>query len=126
MAFEANRGQVDEQVKFLARGAGYTAYLTSTGAVLTLGNGHPERAVVRLQVIGGNAAPQILPDGELPGVVNYSGGAPQPAPPVTAPTYSKVRYVDIYPGVDLVYYGRPAAVEYDFVLAAGAEPTRSR
>jgi hypothetical protein len=51
LAFEANRGQADEQVKFLARGAGYTAFLTPTEAVLTLGEGRPERAVIRVQAL---------------------------------------------------------------------------
>jgi hypothetical protein len=47
LVFETNRGQADPQVKFMARGAGYTAFLTSTEAVLTLHDGRPERAVVR-------------------------------------------------------------------------------
>jgi subtilase family serine protease len=123
LAFEANRGQVDQQVKFLARGVGYTAYLTTTGAQFTLGNGRPARAIVRFDVIGGNAAPQIVPEGELPGVVNYSRGARAGAP-ISTPTYSKVRYVDVYPGVDLVYYGNRRRLEYDFVVAAGADPSR--
>ena len=123
LAFEANRGQADEQVKFLARGAGYTVFLTPTEAVVALGQGRPERAVVRLKAVGGSAASQIVPDGELPGVVNYSSGGPG-SRSVSAPTYGRVRYVDVYPGVDLVYYGGPGQLEYDFVLAPGADPSQ--
>ncbi len=122
LAFEANRGQADEQVKFLARGSGYTVFLTPTEAVLALGEGRPERAVVRLTPVGASAAAHLVPDGELPGVVNYSRGSA--AAPISAPTYARVTYVDLYPGVDLVYYGRPRRLEYDFVVAPGADPAQ--
>ena len=74
LVFEANRGQADEQVKFLARGAGYTVFLTSTDAVVSLRdrNGRSERAVVRVKPVGASAAARIVADGELPGVVNYA------------------------------------------------------
>ena len=75
LRFEANRGQVDEQVKFLARGAGYTVFLTSTDAVLSLRQGRSERAVIRVKPVGASAAAQIVADGELAGVVNYAGRA---------------------------------------------------
>ena len=64
LAFEANRGQADEEVKFLARGAGYTVFLTSTDAVLSL-RGRSGRAVVRVRPVGASAAARIVADGEL-------------------------------------------------------------
>src|SRR5207247_998527 len=73
--------------------------------------------------LGANVAARILEDGELPGVVNYFRGAPS-TPPMSAPTYRRVRYVDVYPGIDLVYYGRPRRLEYDFIVAPGADPDR--
>jgi hypothetical protein len=118
--FEANRGQAHDEVKFLARAPGYTAFLTSTEAVLTLGTARSERAVVRLHPIGANPDSRIVAEGERPGVVRYVSGGP--TPPVTAPTSAGVRYVDVYPGIDLVYYGRPRGLEYDFVVAPGADP----
>ena len=121
LAFEANRGQTDEQVQFLAHGAGYTVFLTPTEAVLTLGGGRSERSIVRLKPVGANGAARIQGDAELPGVVNYSRSAPS-AGHISAPTYGRVRYVDLYPGVDLVYYGGPRRLEYDFVVAPGADP----
>lgn len=122
VAFEANRGQTDPQVRFLARGAGYTAFLTPTGAVLDLGGRGDARAVVRLKPIGASPAARLVADEPLPGVVHYAN-APAPAP-ISAPTYAKVRQDDVYPGVDLVYYGRARQLEYDFVVAPGADPSR--
>ena len=118
--FEANRGQATDEVKFLARAPGYTAFLTSTEAVLTLGAARPDRAVVRLRPVGANPDSRIVGEGERPGVVRYVSGGPTRA--VTAPTFAGVRYVDVYPGIDLVYYGRPRGLEYDFVVASGADP----
>ena len=89
--------------------------------MLSLRDGRSGRAVVRAKPVGASKAARIVADGELPGVVNYVGRAPGAAP-INAPTYARVRYVDLYPGVDLVYYGRPRQLEYDFVLAPGADP----
>ena len=71
LVFEANRGQADPQVNFVARGAGYTAFLTSTETVLQLGTARTRHATVHLKPVGADAAARILGDGELPGVVNY-------------------------------------------------------
>jgi len=66
LAFEANRGQADEAVKFLARGVGYTVFLTSSDAVLSLRDGRSGRAVVRATPVGASATARIVADGELP------------------------------------------------------------
>jgi hypothetical protein len=72
LAFGANRGQADEEVKFLARGAGSTVFLTSSDAVLSLRDGRSGRAIVRAKPVGASATARIVADGELPGVVNYA------------------------------------------------------
>ena len=118
LAFEANRGQTDAQVQFVARGAGYTAFLTSAEAVLRLG----ADATVHLKPIGTDPAARLSGDEELPGVVNYFRHGPSTA--ITAPTYGSVRYVDIYPGIDLVYHARSGRLEYDFIVAPGSDPER--
>src|SRR5438034_5963300 len=122
LAFEANRGQADPQVKFVARGAGYTAFLTATETVLQLGTAHTRHATVHLKPVGADPAARILGDGELPGVVNYLRQGSSTA--ISAPTYRAVRYAAVYPGVELVYYGGPRGLEYDFVVAPGADPDR--
>ncbi len=120
LAFEANRGQLDAQVQFMARGATYTAFLTSSEVVLSLGN---RRAALRLKPIGANGAARVVGNGALPGVVNYVRGDSLESH-ISAPTYRRVRYVDAYPGIDLVYYSRAGGLEYDFVVAPGADPSR--
>lgn len=120
LAFEANRGQADPQVRFLARGAGYTVFLTGAEAVVAFAGREGERAVVRLRPIGARPAPQLEAEAPLPGVVSYASLTTGSG--VSTSTWARVRYADVYPGVDLVYYGRPRELEYDFVVAPGADP----
>jgi len=120
LAFEANRGQAAPQVKFLARGEDYTVFLTAGEAVLRLGDRSPQRGAIRITPIGSRTEASIIPEVPLAGIATYSRlGATDVS--VAAPTYAKVRYADLYPGVDLVYYGRARQLEYDFVVAPGAD-----
>lgn len=123
--FEANRGQTDSQVKFLARGGGYTLFLTSTDAVLTLTR--PDSrigAVLRTRIVGANPDPRITGQQALPGRVNYFLGNDPTKWRTNVPTYARVHYGEIYPGIDLMYYGTERALEYDFVVGPGADPRR--
>ncbi len=122
LAFEANRGQADEPVKFLARAAGYTLFLTPAEAVLALGDASSGRVVLRLTPVDASPA-RIAADGPLPGVAHYAGRLPGTAS-IGAPTYARVTYAGIYSAIDLVYYGRGHELEYDFVVAPGADPGR--
>jgi Beta-propeller repeat len=128
LAFEANRGQLDAQVRFRARGAGYTVFLASDAAVLTLRNGPIDSAILRLRPVGASRDARLVPEDELPGVVHAVTAVPGVgsigAPTYAAPTYARVRYAGVYPGIDLAYYGGPRALEYDFVVAPGADPGR--
>ena len=60
LSFEVNEGQVDPAVRFLSRGRGYTCFLTSTEAVLSLSGPRHGTAVVRLQLAGGNRHPRAV------------------------------------------------------------------
>src|SRR6266850_625936 len=134
LAFEANRGQTDSLVKFLARGSGYTLFLTSDEAVLSLAatrtrttaaataDSLAEGAVVRLRLVGGSAT-QFAALEELPGRVNYFVGFDPAGWRTNVPAYAKVVARDVYPGVDLVYYGNQGKLEYDFNIAPGADPS---
>ena len=129
--FEANRGQAHEEVEFLARGAGYGVYLTANEAVLALSTQmrasaslRPATAAVRVVIVGGDRDAAAVAQDELPGKANYFIGADPGEWHVGVPTYARIRYRDVYPGIDLVYYGRQGQLEYDFVLAPGADPTR--
>jgi hypothetical protein len=118
LSFEANDGQTDSQVKFLARGSGYTLFLTGTEAVLS--TNHGRRA--RMALVGANPnAPSSGVD-ELPGRSSYFIGNDPKKWRSNVPSYAKVKYENVYPGVDLVYYGNRGQLEYDFVVAPGSDP----
>ena len=120
LSFEANQGQTDDQAKFLSRGSGYTLFLTPREAVLSLSQ--PDaHAVLRMQLLGANPDPQVVGLDELPGRVNYFIGNDPQNWRTGIPTYTRVRYQDVYPGVDLVYYGNQRQLEYDLVVAPGAD-----
>ncbi len=126
LAFEPNRGQSDEQVRFIARGRDYTVFLTATGAVLAP-LGRPDAdgqrpPVIRMNVLGANPSSTAAPSNELPGRVNYVPGTGPEARLTNIPTYGKVRYDAVYPGIDLVYYDNQGHLEYDFVVGPGADP----
>ena len=130
LSFEANKGQIDQPVKFLSHGPGYKLFLTANEAVLTLRKPQApaddtkvrEGSVLRLKMIGANTAPQIEGQDELPGKVNYFIGNDPEKWQRNVPTYRKVYYKDVYPGIDVVYYGNQRELEYDFVVAPGANP----
>ena len=146
LSFEANHGQTDERVKFLSRGTGYSLFLTKNEAVIALKKDGSSRvadkrhvgiplaiparnesakgATLRMQLLGSNFTSRAVGADELPGKVNYFIGNDPSKWRTNVPTYAKVKYTDVYPGVDLVYYGNQGQLEYDFVLAPGADPNR--
>ena len=63
---------------------------------------------------------------ELPGKINYLIGKDPSKWRTGVATYAKVRYEQVYPGIDLVYYGNQRQLEYDFVVGPGADPARIR
>jgi len=138
LSFEANQGQTDQRVKFLSRGSRYSLFLTGDEAVLALkkpgGNIARDRqpkpavpsaeppAVVRMKLVGANAAAKVTGLAELPGKSNYFIGNDPTKWRTNVPNYAKVKYTSVYPGVDLVYYGNQRQLEYDFVVQPGADP----
>ena len=123
--FEPNRGQAAEPVKFLARTPGYQLYLTSAEAVLALrGRGMDQPATVRMQLVGEKVNPQPTVEAleALSAHSNYYLGNDPQRWRTEVPHFAKVRYTQVYPGVDWVLYGNPRQLEYDFVVAPGADP----
>ncbi len=117
LSFEANRGQTDERVNFLARGPGYSLFLTSGEAVLAL-----DGSAVRMRLVGANPQPQVSGREQLPGVINYFTGDDSTKWQTNVPTFARVQYQGVYPGVNLIYYGNQGQLEYDFVIAPGVDP----
>jgi hypothetical protein len=131
LAFEKNLGQTDEQVKFLSRGAGYTLFLTESEAVMTLWNKSAKQdsaekqtsefSVLRMKTVGGNSPAKIEGQDAQIGRSNYLIGEDSQKWLRDVPHFSKVRYSEIYSGVDLVYYGNGRQLEYDFVVQPNAD-----
>jgi Domain of unknown function DUF11/Beta-propeller repeat len=125
LMFEANRGQTDPKVKFLARGSGYVVFLTSDEAVLKVQQSagkHTAQTVLRMQLAGANGDVSVTGADQLAGRSNYLIGNDPTKWRRNIPQFSRVRYEQVYPGVDLVYYGNQGQLEYDFQVAAGADP----
>jgi hypothetical protein len=116
--FEANT-----PAHFLARGNDAQLSISPPGAQLLLRGsaGAPARAL-ELQFTGASPQAQIRGDSELPGKVNYFTGANPAQWHAAVPIFAKVRVDEIYPGVNLVYYGNSRQIEYDLTVAAGASP----
>lgn len=124
LIFEANQGQTDPRVRFVARGSGYGLFLTGEGAVLALrsAKGASAGSVVRMKLAGAKANPELQASDLLPGRSNYLIGSDPSKWQRNVPQYACVRYQQVYPGIDLVYYGKQGQLEYDFQVAAGADP----
>ncbi len=104
LAFEVNQGQADSSVKFLSHGNGYALFLTGTGPVLAFSNKTGQQ-VLRLNLVGATSHPQVVGLDELPGKTNYFLGNDPRQWLTNVPTYARVLYRNVYPGVNLVYYG---------------------
>jgi hypothetical protein len=126
LSFEANEGQADKAVRFLCRGQGTTLFLTPTEAVLSLSGQGQETAVVGLQLAGGNADPRLVGVNPQATKSNYFIGNDPRRWHAGVAHYARVRVEGVYPGVDLVYRGNQRRLEYDFVVAPGADPERIR
>jgi Ca2+-binding RTX toxin-like protein len=125
LSFEPNRGRMDPRVDFLAHSvAGGTLYLSSRQAVLELPQGGERTRVLGLDLLGSAPGSEASGVGALPGKVNSFIGDDPSRWRSGIPTYSRVRYDGVYPGIDLDYYGNQRRLEYDFRLAPGADPER--
>jgi uncharacterized protein (TIGR03437 family) len=137
LSFEPNQGQAASPVQFLSRGSGYALFLTPAKVVLNLERQQPAEAAatgqtpeagsvdtLHMSLIGSNTKANVVGLARQPGVVSYLIGNDPKNWRSGIPTYGKVNYSQIYPGVDLVFYGNQRQLEYDFVVAPGADPSR--
>jgi hypothetical protein len=111
LAFE-RRGRSD----FLARGQGYRVDVRGARAMIAL----QASGTVGMEFVHGRQ-PAAVPERELPGKVNYILGNDPRRWRLGLPTYERVTYHDLYPGVDVVYYGNQKQLEFDLVLKPGAD-----
>ena len=118
LSFEPNQGQTDARVKFLARASGYTLFVTADEAVFTGRDG----SVERMKLLGANPKLRFEPLDQQPGVSNYFIGNDPSKWRTNIANYGKVALREVYPGIDLVFYGNERQLEYDWVVAPGADP----
>src|ERR1035441_3836875 len=137
LSFEPNQGQAASTVQFLSRGSGYALFLTPGQVFLNLERQQPASAkataqtpeaasvdTVRMTLIGANPKANAVGLDPQPCVASYFIGNDPKRWRSGIPTYGKVEYPQVYPGVDLVFYGNQRQLEYDFVVAPGADPSR--
>jgi hypothetical protein len=128
LSFELNEGQAQPEIKALSRGKGYGLLLTSNESVVILQPGEKKKdAVLRLRTLGSNPSPRVTGLDPLPGTVSYLTGNDPEKWRTGIRTYARVRYESVYSGIDLIYYGNQGGqLEYDFVVAPGADPNAIR
>lgn len=140
LIFEPNQGQAsldpaDPRAKFVARGSGYSIFLGSQGAILSLASypvhsaKGPKGAVkvnsLQMKLAGANPNPSLAAANPLPGKSNYILGNDPAKWRTGVPQFGRVRYEDVYPGIDLVFYGNQGHLEYDFQVAPGSDPSQA-
>ncbi|QSJ19020.1 SBBP repeat-containing protein [Nostoc sp. UHCC 0702] len=144
LRFDTNQGQTNRQVNFLARGNGYSVFLTPTEAVLSLHQtlksstqsrqpavtpqqtAKIQTSVLRLQLVNSNSTAKVKGIEQLPGLSNYLIGKESQNWHRDIASYAKVQYQAVYPGIDLLYYGDQGQLEYDFVVAPGGNSENIR
>ncbi len=144
LSFEANKGQTDPRVDFLARGSGYTVFLRGDGATLLLDTRSAKlgpasaksaippvvtksieyrEAALKLALAGSNQRAEAEALDLQPGASNYLIGNDPSQWRRNVPHFAQVKYRGVYPGVDLIYYGNQGQLESDYVVAPGASPS---
>ncbi len=139
LSFEINDGQADAATRFLSRGNGYNLYLNAAESILVLGKAPVDKdknrpdskrtkkanipvAVVKMKLADSNKQARMSGLEELKGKTNYFIGNDPAKWRTNVSTYAKVKYEEVYPGIDMVYHGDQENLEYDFVVAGGADP----
>jgi hypothetical protein len=127
--FEANQGQHHSAARFLARAPGYNVFLTEAGATFTFhansekaGGASQSLPPMALKFENASAAVRLSAEEQSAHQTNYILGDSKATSFTNIPSFKKVRYQGIYPGIDIVFYGKNGQVEYDFILQPGADP----
>ncbi len=124
ISFEPNQGQSDSRVKFLAHPNGYGLYLMPSQAVLTLPQpslAGMRQAAVQMQLGGANQQAEMIGSARLAGHSNYFIGNDSSRWLRNIPQFGRVQYRNIYPGIDLAFYGNQNQLEYDFNVSPGSD-----
>ena len=129
MSFEANDGQEDDRIKYSSRGRGYRVFLTKEGVSFAFGRNPKAKAAassLTMKFQNANRNPVVTGIEKLPGATNYFVGPDPVRWKTNVANYAKIRYQGVYPGIDVVYYGKDHELEYDFVVQPAARPSDIR
>jgi len=130
LVFEANQGQLDPDIKFMTRGKGYNLYLAASNVTAMLYQSSiqsgkeslqdPLVQRLRINFPGANPDAQITGGDQLPGSSNYFVSNDPHNWFSGIKQYKNAKYENIYPDIDLVFYGNQDKIEYDFIIKPGA------
>src|SRR6478672_3392336 len=120
-ARDVDRG--DAIPRYYARGANYAVSISPQGAALVFGSHDSTRTTIELRLVGSAASARVAVLDPQPARIhqigrnNGSGG-------VDIPTFARIAISDAYPGIDVIFHGQHREVEYDVIVAPGADPSR--
>jgi len=151
LSFESNQGQTNPAASYIAHGRSSTVYLMPDAAALvvthvpvvasrrnpatasTSAASKPDSEILKqvrssalTMKFRGAARAKITGEDRLSGTANYFIGKDASKWRTRIPTYGKVRYASLYPGIDAVFYGNDGTLEYDLLVSPGADPSRIR
>ncbi|MCX6602290.1 MAG: SBBP repeat-containing protein [Acidobacteria bacterium] len=121
LSFEANQGQIDSRYQVRARRGDYSVALSAQEALFALPG-----AALRLEWIGANPAARSVGQQPQASTTNYLTGSDASKWRTGVPRFARIQYQDLFPGVDIVYYGNPQQLEYDLIVHPGADPAKIR
>jgi hypothetical protein len=122
VGFVPNAGQTNHSVRYYAQGPGYSFYFTDEQAVLALQKGDRGQALY-LRFLGANPNAEPTAADRATGRVNYLTGAEHHT---DLPTYERIIYRDLWPGIDMVFRGQGGKLSYEFRLRPGAQASDIR
>ena len=148
LIFEPNQGQAnldpaDRRAKFVTHGSGYSLFLGSDGALLSLVSREPSKRersrqhgakpqasltrveTLEMKLAGANPNVHVTGAERLPGTSNYFLGNDPTKWRHSVPQFARVRYENVYPGINLLFYGNQGRLEYDFQVAPGSDPRQA-
>jgi len=141
LSFLKDETSGDPRVRYVAGGAGFGLSFTDEGAELEFRQNRPgaeigkslRTATFRMGLMGQDESKvsdggrvRVIGEEELEGKVNYLRGSDPAQWRTNLSTYARVRYRQVYPGVDLVFYGREGQLEYDFCVSPAGDAGRIR
>ncbi|OHB69328.1 MAG: hypothetical protein A2W23_03740 [Planctomycetes bacterium RBG_16_43_13] len=119
LSFIRNDGQIDKRVMFYEKGSGHATFFSKEGVSISLKND-----LVKLTFLNANKSPEIVALNQQSGKVNYFTGNNPSKWKTNIPTFSSVLYKEVYPGIDIKFYGNNSQMEYDIIVQPGADPAK--